>query len=48
MNPSAYNMTAQQRRLNSFVKEYNNLRPHEALNMKTPASAHEFLTKIFP
>lgn len=46
--PSAYDLKAQQRRLNSFVKEYNHVRPHEALNMKTPASVHEFSTRPFP
>jgi len=46
--PSAYDLKAQQRRLNHFVKEYNHVRPHEALNMKTPASVHEFSTRPFP
>ncbi len=46
--PSAYNMIAQQRKLNQFVREYNNIRPHEALDMKTPASVHDFATKPFP
>ncbi|MCP5061962.1 MAG: transposase [Ignavibacteriae bacterium] len=46
--PSAYDLKAQQRRLNHFVKEYNHIRPHEALNMETPASMHNFSTKPFP
>ena len=46
--PSAYDLTAQQRRLNKFVKEYNNIRPHEALDMETPASVHNFSTRPFP
>ncbi len=45
--PASYNMIAQQRKLNQFVKEYNNIRPHEALDMRTPASAHDFATKPF-
>ena len=45
--PSAYDLKAQQRRLNHFVKEYNNIRPHEALNMKTPADMHDFSTRPF-
>ena len=45
--PSAYDLKAQQRRLNHFVKEYNNIRPHEALNMKTPADTHDFSTRPF-
>ena len=46
--PSAYDLKAQQRRLNRFVKEYNNIRPHEALGMETPASIHSFSTRPFP
>ena len=46
--PSAYDLKAQQRRLNHFVKEYNHIRPHEALDMKTPASVHNFSTRPFP
>jgi transposase InsO family protein len=46
--PSAQDLRAQQRRLNQFVKEYNNVRPHEALDMKTPASVHKFSTRPFP
>lgn len=45
--PSAYDLKAQQRRLNHFVKEYNHVRPHEALGMETPASAHSFSTRPF-
>ena len=41
-------LKAQQRRLNHFVKEYNNIRPHEALEMKTPAAIHTFSTRAFP
>ena len=46
--PAAQNLTAQQRRLNRFVKEYNHVRPHEALDMKTPAKVHDFSTRPFP
>jgi len=46
--PSAFDLKAQQRRLNHFVKEYNNIRPHEALDMKTPADIHDFSTRPFP
>lgn len=45
--PSAYDLKAQQRRLNHFVREYNHIRPHEALNMKTPADMHDFSTRPF-
>ncbi len=46
--PSAYDLKAQQRRLNRFIKEYNNIRPHEALGLETPASVHNFSTRPFP
>ncbi|MDO5971379.1 IS481 family transposase [Flavivirga aquimarina] len=46
--PAAFDLKAQQRRLNHFVKEYNNIRPHEALDMKTPADIHDFSTRPFP
>ena len=46
--PSAYDLKAQQRRLNRFVKEYNHVRLHEALEMKTPAQVHSFSTRPFP
>jgi transposase InsO family protein len=46
--PAAFDLRAQQRRLNRFVKEYNHVRPHEALNMETPASKHDFTTRPFP
>jgi hypothetical protein len=46
--PSAYDLKAQQRRLNHFVKEYNHIRPHEALDMKTPAAMHDFSTRPYP
>jgi transposase InsO family protein len=45
--PSAHDLKAQQRRLNQF-KEYNHVRPHEALDMETPASIHQFSTRPFP
>lgn len=46
--PSAHDLKAQQRRLNHFVKQYNNIRPHEALDMKTPADMHDFSSRPFP
>lgn len=47
-NPSASDLRSQQRRLNQFVKEYNTIRPHEALSMETPLSQHDFSAKPFP
>jgi transposase InsO family protein len=46
--PSANDMGTQQRKLNSFVKEYNTVRPHEALGMETPAHVHELSERPFP
>ncbi len=48
VKPAAYDLKAQQRSLNHFVKEYNHIRPHEALGMETPASIHSFSTRPFP
>ena len=47
-SPSCFNMSAQQRKLNAFVKEYNHVRPHEALGMLTPAKVHKMSTRVFP
>lgn len=46
--PSAFDLKAQQRSLNRFVKEYNHIRPNEALGMETPASVHNFSNCPFP
>lgn len=39
-SPPAGNKAAQQRRFNAFVDEFNNERPHEALDGKAPRSVH--------
>jgi hypothetical protein len=41
-------MSSQQRKLNAFVKEYNQVRPHEALGMQTPAKVHLMSNIPFP
>ena len=46
--PSAYDLKSQQRKLNAFVKEYNQVRPHEALDMETPSKIHQHSNKPFP
>lgn len=46
--PSSFNLKSQQRKLNSFIKEYNKVRPHEALDMETPASVHIKSKNPFP
>ncbi len=45
--PPAFNLRAQQRKLNQFVKNYNFIRPHEALDMKTPADVYFKSNKVF-
>jgi transposase InsO family protein len=39
--PAAMNSLQQQARFDDFVKEFNDERPHEALNMKCPAELYE-------
>lgn len=38
--PPGANTSAQQRKLNTFRQEFNYIRPHEALDMKTPSKVH--------
>jgi len=40
IRPAAQNSLAQQARFDAFVDEFNTLRPHEALEMATPASRY--------
>ena len=46
--PPAYNLTGQQRSMNYFLNEYNHVRPHEALDMKTPSKVHVKSRRPFP
>jgi len=46
--PPGKNMLAQQRKFNHFREEYNTIRPHEALGMKTPAEVHTWSNREFP
>jgi len=39
--PAAGNLSAQQRKFNHFRDEFNNERPHEALDQQTPASQYQ-------
>jgi transposase InsO family protein len=48
MSPMAANRRAQQRRFNQFRQEYNEQRPHEALEMHTPASCYASSSRVFP
>ncbi len=40
--PPGYNLRTQQRKLNTFVNEYNYVRPHQVLKLETPGSLHEY------
>ena len=46
--PPAINIAAQQRRFNDFRNEYNNHRPHEALEMRTPSDCYSSSKRNFP
>ncbi len=46
--PPAANRREQQRVLDRFRQEYNQVRPHEALEMRTPASLYEPSPRKFP
>ncbi len=46
--PPAGSLVAQQRRFNRFRTEYNEERPHEALDQQTPASVYEPSARTMP
>lgn len=46
--PPAATLTAQQRRFNRFRDEFNNERPHEALDQNTPASYYKRSLRTMP
>ena len=46
--PPAANRREQQRNMDRFREEYNQVRPHEALGMKTPAAVYHPSTRMFP
>lgn len=46
--PPAANLAKQQRVFNSFRREYNEVRPHEGIELKTPASMYEPSTRLLP
>ena len=48
MSPMAANRRAQQRRFDEFRSEYNEQRPHQALDMRTPASCYTSSPRSFP
>ena len=47
-HPSSYDLKSQQMALNAFVREYNYVRPHEALGMETPSLIHTRSERPFP
>src|SRR5680860_254052 len=46
--PAAASLAAQQRKFNRFRDEFNNERPHEALDQQTPASCYRTSTPEMP
>ena len=46
--PSGFDIKRQQQKLNSFLREYNHVRLHEALGMETPAKVYVFSERPFP
>jgi transposase InsO family protein len=46
--PPAANLAAQQRRFDAFRREFNELRPHEALAQRTPAQLYEPSPRPYP
>ncbi len=46
--PAAANRRAQQRAMDKFCQEYNQVRPHEALQMETPAAVYETSPRRLP
>ena len=46
--PPGFDLNAQQRKLNEFVRWYNEERPHAALKQETPASVHKRSERLFP
>jgi len=48
VRPPAKTLTQQQRRFNKFCIEYNEHRPHEALDMRTPSKCYSCSPREFP
>jgi transposase InsO family protein len=47
-SPPERNLLAQQRRFDAFRREYNEIRPHEALGMETPACCYQPSARACP
>lgn len=48
MSPPSATLTAQQRRFDAFVREFNDERPHEALGGKSPSSLYVASPRAYP
>ena len=48
LKPPAANSRAQQRKFNTFVREFNEIRPHEALDMNTPSQLQVISPRQMP
>jgi transposase InsO family protein len=46
--PPAVSLASQQKKFNTFRKEFNNVRPHEALDQQTPASLYRPSSREMP
>jgi transposase InsO family protein len=46
--PPGHDLCSQQRKLNRFVKNYNEWRPHQALQLRTPQQVHERSSREYP
>lgn len=46
--PPSPSMRSQQKRFDDFCEEYNNQRPHESLQQKTPASQYRSSPRVYP
>jgi transposase InsO family protein len=46
--PPGYNLQGQQRKLNAFLRFYNEIRPHDAIGKRPPIKAHTQSTKHYP
>jgi hypothetical protein len=47
-SPPAANRRAQQRAFDAFQREYNEVRPHQALAMRTPAAVYQPSPRAYP
>jgi transposase InsO family protein len=47
-SPPSDNLRSQQKRFDKFIDEYNEHRPHEAIEMQTPASIYKSSPREFP